>query len=119
MTPNGPKRMNPATSGTAVSAGNSTLKELPFPGALEAKSEAFEDNHASTGVSRALGYQPNGTSWATRQGVPAKLQSFVLTRDRWELQRRDDITIEGLGQSLGILGLDQPSSPQQHKRPYR
>ncbi len=31
----------------------------------EAASEAFADNAASNRISRALGYEPNGTAWAT------------------------------------------------------
>ncbi len=48
------------------------ILHLAFAGlsAREASSEAFADNDASNGVSRALGYEPNGTTWATRPGQP-------------------------------------------------
>jgi len=40
-------------------------------GAKEASSDAFVDNHGSNAISRGLGYVPNGSEWATRQGKPA------------------------------------------------
>jgi RimJ/RimL family protein N-acetyltransferase len=74
-------------------------------GAREATSEAFTDNHASNRVSQALGYEPNGTSWATRRGEPALLTRWKLTRDRWEKTRRDDIELTGVQDCLPVLGL--------------
>src|SRR5205085_12677588 len=43
------------------------ILHLAFAGlaAREATSEAFVDNTASNAVSRALGYEENGTAWAT------------------------------------------------------
>lgn len=49
-------------------------------GAQEAASEAFTDNEASNRVSEMLGYQPNGTGWATRRGDPARVRRWKLTR---------------------------------------
>jgi len=73
--------------------------------AREATSEAFVDNNASNRVSQALGYEPNGTSWATRRGEPALITRWRLTRDRWETTRRDDIEITGVQDCLPVLGL--------------
>jgi hypothetical protein len=42
-------------------------------GAKEASSDAFVDNHGSNAISRGLGYEPNRSEWATRQGKPALL----------------------------------------------
>jgi RimJ/RimL family protein N-acetyltransferase len=56
---------------------------------VRASSEAFTDNEASNAVSRALGYEPNGTTWATRRGNPALLTAWKLTRKNWE---RSDAT---------------------------
>ncbi len=75
-------------------------------GAREASSEAFTDNNASNGVSRALGYEPNGTGWATRRGSPALLTRWRLTRERWEQGRRGDIELTGMEACLPVLGLD-------------
>ena len=65
-------------------------------GAKEAGSDAFLDNAGSNAVSRRLGYEPNGFDWATRQGEPALLNRWRLTREHWEARRRDDITLHGV-----------------------
>jgi RimJ/RimL family protein N-acetyltransferase len=85
----------------------SAILHLAFEGlgALEASSEAFLDNAGSNGVSRALGYEPNGTTWATRRGEPAQLQRWALSRRRWEERRRDDIELTGVQACLPVLGL--------------
>ena len=64
-------------------------------GAAEATSEAFVDNAGSNHVSEVLGYQGNGTTWATRLGEATLLQRWRLTREDWEPRRRTDITISG------------------------
>jgi RimJ/RimL family protein N-acetyltransferase len=71
--------------------------------AVEAHTGAFEDNPASLGVTRALGYEPNGTTIENREGSAARTLSFVMTRERWESTRRDDITMTGLDASLPFL----------------
>jgi RimJ/RimL family protein N-acetyltransferase len=80
---------------------------LAFAGltAREAASEAFADNQASNRVSEALGYEPDGTSWATRRGEAAPLKRWKLTRDRWETTRRTDIELVGVQECLPVLGL--------------
>jgi RimJ/RimL family protein N-acetyltransferase len=85
----------------------SAILHLAFAGfgAQEARSEAFVDNEASNGVSRSLGYEPNGTDWATRRGDPAPLVRWRLTRDRWERYRRDDVELEGVDACRSVLGL--------------
>lgn len=85
----------------------SAILHLAFAGlaAREATSEAFPDNDASNGVSRSLGYEPNGTNWATRRGNPAILRRWRLTRERWEHTRRDDLQIAGLEACKPVLGL--------------
>ncbi|MGY4770367.1 GNAT family N-acetyltransferase (plasmid) [Kribbella sp. CWNU-51] len=65
-------------------------------GAKEASSDAFVDNHGSNAISRALGYEPNGSDWATRQGEPALLNRWRLTRDNWEQRRRDNIRLHNI-----------------------
>jgi RimJ/RimL family protein N-acetyltransferase len=74
-------------------------------GAREAASDAFTDNHASNHVSRALGYEPNGTTWDTRRGQAAPIQRWRLTRDAWDRVRRDDIELVGVQECLPALGL--------------
>jgi RimJ/RimL family protein N-acetyltransferase len=77
-------------------------------GARRAQSEAFDDNPASQGVSRALGYEPDGSHYAPRPSGAAMMLRFALSREKWEReQRRDDIVIEGLEPCLPLLGLGQ------------
>jgi RimJ/RimL family protein N-acetyltransferase len=75
-------------------------------GAAEAGSDAFVDNAASNAISRGLGYQPNGSEWATRQGQPVLLNRWRLTRADWEQQRRQDIELHGLEACRALLPLD-------------
>ena len=73
--------------------------------AERATSEAFEDNAASCGVSRAAGYVRDGSTWALRQGNAAPMSRFLLTRAMWQARRRNDIAIRGLEGCLPLLGL--------------
>ena len=74
-------------------------------GAKEAASDAFVDNHGSNGISRRLGYEPNGFDWATRQGEPALLNRWRLTRDTWASQRRNDIRLHNVDACRALLPL--------------
>src|SRR5882757_4192110 len=65
-------------------------------GAKEAGSDAFVDNQGSNAISRGLGYEPNGFEWATRQGEPALLNQWRLTRANWEQRRRDNIQLHNI-----------------------
>jgi RimJ/RimL family protein N-acetyltransferase len=79
---------------------------LAFAGldAVYANSGAFHDNHASIGVSRALGYEEAGRRRALRRDRPDWVIGFRLTRERWEQGRRDDIRLEGLEPCLELFG---------------
>ena len=88
--------------------------ELAFNhlGALEAHSSAFHDNAASLGVSRRLGYEPNGSWLAPRRGRPDRMEGLRLTRERWERHRRHQVLVTGVEGCLelfgvGALGADQ------------
>lgn len=72
-------------------------------GAEEAHSGSFADNPASAAVSRHNGYEPNGEEIVDREGKPARMQRWVLTRAKWAPHRRDDITVEGLDACLPLL----------------
>jgi RimJ/RimL family protein N-acetyltransferase len=76
-------------------------------GVVEAYTGAFEDNRASLGVTRSLGYQPNGSALNAREGAPVRMLEFVLTRERWMERRRDDIAVTGLEPCLPLLGLPE------------
>lgn len=74
-------------------------------GAKEAASDAFVDNHGSNAISQGLGYEPNGSDWATRQGEPALLNRWRLTRDCWERRRRSDIQLRNIEACHALLPL--------------
>ena len=65
-------------------------------GAQVAETSAFVDNHASNGVSRALGYEENGLGSLAPQGVARVTQKFRMTADRWQSRPRPPLAIEGL-----------------------
>jgi RimJ/RimL family protein N-acetyltransferase len=73
-------------------------------GAVEAYTDAFADNPASLGVTRALGYEQNGTHLHEREGASVRVLEFVLTRTKWEAHGRDDIQIVGLPDCRSLLG---------------
>jgi RimJ/RimL family protein N-acetyltransferase len=73
-------------------------------GAVEAHSASFDDNPASEAVSRANGYEANGSMLVAREGHAARSNKWVLTRERWLDRRRDDIDIVGLDPCREILG---------------
>jgi RimJ/RimL family protein N-acetyltransferase len=81
---------------------------LAFAGlsAVEAYTDAFDDNPASLGVTRALGYEPNGAHLYDREGKPVRVLAFTLSRATWEAQRRADIEIVGLDACLPLLGAE-------------
>lgn len=74
-------------------------------GAKEAGSDAFLDNQGSNAISQRLGYEPNGSDWATRRGEPALLNRWRLTRDTWEARRRDNIALHNVEACHALLPL--------------
>jgi len=83
------------------------ILHLAFDGldAREAYSEAAFDNHGSNGVSERLGYERNGTAWATHQGKPVLGQRWLLSRESWQRTRRDDIELHGVDAARAVLGI--------------
>lgn len=65
-------------------------------GARTATSSAMTDNPRSLGVSRRLGYLPDGLQVAALRGAPVTLQRLRIDRERWEAHRTVDVRIEGL-----------------------
>ncbi|MFF2011198.1 GNAT family N-acetyltransferase [Streptomyces sp. NPDC058195] len=65
-------------------------------GAQSAVTAAMSDNARSLGVSRRLGYLPDGLNVAAVRGAPVTLQRLWLDRARWEECRRTEVTVEGL-----------------------
>jgi RimJ/RimL family protein N-acetyltransferase len=66
-------------------------------GAQYAHTEAWHDNGASLGVSRALGYLDNGAHRHARGEVADEMVAMRLDAQRWrELHADHDVSIEGL-----------------------
>ncbi|MCP3876835.1 MAG: GNAT family N-acetyltransferase [Sulfitobacter sp.] len=80
-------------------------------GAAEAHSEAAVENTGSNRISERLGYERNGTAWATHQGQPVRGQRWRLSRETWAARRRNDITMSGVEDCRQTLGLQ----PQPHQ----
>ncbi len=74
--------------------------------ALTATTAAFADNGPSGGVTRKLGYEPNGIGWLERRGDRAQINRFVMTRRHFlDNVHRDDIEIEGDAAVRDFLGI--------------
>ncbi len=84
----------------------SAVLHLAFAGlgAQRAETEAWHDNAASIGVTRSLGYRPNGDRLALRRDAYDRHLRFALERADWEQRRRDDIVIEGLDACRELFG---------------
>ena len=77
-------------------------------GALAAVTSAWHHNHASLGVSRALGYQPNGESFHRRdegEGIDTMVHLRLL-RERWRASGlADGVRVAGVEPCLPFFGL--------------
>ncbi|MEV0575957.1 GNAT family protein [Streptomyces sp. NPDC050392] len=73
-------------------------------GAGAAVSAAMTDNPRSLGVSRRLGYVPDGLEVAALGDARVTLQRLRLERDRWEDRRSADVTVEGLDDCRAMFG---------------
>jgi RimJ/RimL family protein N-acetyltransferase len=75
-------------------------------GALAAITSAWHDNHASLGVSRALGYRENGESFLARGDAPDTLVHLRMTRADWlAAGGAPDVHVEGLAGALPLFDL--------------
>jgi RimJ/RimL family protein N-acetyltransferase len=74
-------------------------------GAQRAETGAYEHNASSLGVTNALGYEDNGDAIHAPRGEPQVERKFKMTRDGFDLIRRDDIVIEHLEPCLPLFGL--------------
>lgn len=77
-------------------------------GAGRATTSAFSDNAPSLGVTRRLGYAPNGTSIGIRREEAGEQLHFVLTREAWAARRRHDIALVGVDEACDQLGIAVP-----------
>ncbi|HSS36732.1 MAG TPA: GNAT family protein [Patescibacteria group bacterium] len=74
-------------------------------GAEIAETEAFVDNPASAGVSRALGYLPNGTGRLAPDGFRRETERFRMTVAEWRTRPRSTVSVEGLDACLELFGV--------------
>jgi RimJ/RimL family protein N-acetyltransferase len=74
-------------------------------GAEYAHTAAWEDNAASLGVTRSLGYDEIGRARMLRRREPDQQFTFQMSRDHWSTIRRDDITLVGVDRAREFLGL--------------
>jgi RimJ/RimL family protein N-acetyltransferase len=93
--------------GTEVRIATLHLGFLSFDGET-AGTGAFVDNGPSLGVTRKLGYEPNGISRHVRRGERADMHRFLMTRRSFlEQVRRDDIVISGDEGARDLLGISR------------
>ncbi|MFF2534866.1 GNAT family N-acetyltransferase [Streptomyces cyaneofuscatus] len=74
-------------------------------GARYAVSDARTDNAGSLGVSRRLGYEPDGLQIEVIRGEAVTLQRVRLDRAGWEKHRSVDVTVEGLDACRADFGV--------------
>src|SRR5271165_5822288 len=74
-------------------------------GAQAAITSAWHDNHASLGVSRALGYQSNGESLRARGDTADVMVHMRLLRADWLSSDAADISITGFEACRYLFGL--------------
>lgn len=77
-------------------------------GAEVAETQAYFDNHASAGVSRALGYVSNGIGRLAPDGVPRDTERFRMTLSDWSGRPRPPVSIEGLEGCRELFGVVPP-----------
>ncbi len=74
-------------------------------GAEAAVTEVFQDNHSSQGVSRKLGYEPDGISRDARGDEVVVSDRLRLTRTKWQSRGHTDAKVTGLDKCRGLFGL--------------
>ena len=65
-------------------------------GASAAVTEVFQDNHASQGVSRKLGYEPDGISRDARGSEVLVSDRLRLSRSRWAAIPHSGVSVDGV-----------------------
>jgi RimJ/RimL family protein N-acetyltransferase len=85
--------------GTEARIGLLTLA-FDILGAEAARTEVFQDNHKSQGVSRKLGYKPDGISRDARGPETLTSDRLRLTRDAWTHSPNPSAKVTGHKESL-------------------
>lgn len=79
-------------------------------GAERALTGMWHDNAASLGVTRSLGYEPEGSRRALRRGVADEMLGYRIDREHWATIRRDDITLVGVDRVRSFLEIEPAGS---------
>jgi RimJ/RimL family protein N-acetyltransferase len=77
-------------------------------GARSVRSSAWSENQRSLGVSRRLGYRPDGTAAAIRRGERSQEIRLLLTEDRF-IRPEWTLSVDGLDQCLPLLTQCEPA----------
>ena len=89
--------------GTEARTGLLTLA-FDHLGANAALTAVFQDNHASQGVSRKLGYEPDGISVDARGSEAVVSDRLRLTREKWRRLDHPAVTVDGLAACRSMFG---------------
>jgi RimJ/RimL family protein N-acetyltransferase len=73
--------------------------------ARAALTEVFQDNYASQGVSRKLGYEHDGISVDARGGEAVVSDRLRLTREKWTQKQRLAVRVDGMAACRPMFGL--------------
>ena len=90
--------------GTEARTGLLTLA-FDHLGARAARTEVFQDNDASQGVSRKLGYEYDGISVDARGDEAVVSDRLRLTRDRWTQGEHMTVKVDGIAACRSKFGL--------------
>jgi RimJ/RimL family protein N-acetyltransferase len=90
--------------GTEARVGLLTLA-FDHLGARAALTEVFQDNHASQGVSRKLGYEHDGISVDARGSEAVVSDRLRLTRDKWVQGKQLTVRVDGMAACRPMFGL--------------
>ncbi len=74
-------------------------------GARAARTEVFQDNHASQGVSRRLGYVPDGISVDARGDEAVVSDRLRLDVATWRAGEHHCVRVDGVDACRGLFGL--------------
>ncbi|HLK02117.1 MAG TPA: GNAT family protein [Streptosporangiaceae bacterium] len=89
--------------GTEARTGLLTLA-FDHLGADAALTEVFQDNHSSQGVSRKLGYEPDGISRDARGSEVVVSDRLRLTRHKWQSRPQASATVTGFAECRSMFG---------------
>ncbi|MEU4479703.1 GNAT family N-acetyltransferase [Micromonospora sp. NPDC023966] len=90
--------------GTEARAGLLTLA-FDHLDARAARTEVFQDNHASQGVSRKLGYEHDGISVDARGDEAVVSDRLRLTREKWTREKWLAVRVDGVAACRPLFGL--------------